>query len=133
MMNMNLNRFTHGEELESEKNIIGWEIEKMGEENRLRNKKLQIAMSEEEKELVRQNSVLHGQNISEYMREVGVNSLIIKRDFSDILNGLKPSGNRINEITKRVNIQGEVTQKDVDELRIEYENMLELAIEKIIT
>ena len=35
-------------------------------------------------------------------------------------------------ITKRVNIQGEVTQKDVDDLRIEYENMMVLACEKMI-
>ncbi len=104
----------------------------MGEENRLRDKKLQLAMSEEEKELVRQNSVLNGQNVSEYFREVGVNGVIIKRDFSDILQGLKPIGARINEITKRVNVQGKVTQKDVDDLRKEYENMFELALEKII-
>lgn len=104
----------------------------MGKEKRLRDKKVQVFVSEEEKEIVRQNASLNNQNISEYMRAECVHGIIIKRDFSDVLEELQPIGLKINDIATRVNIQEKVTEKDVEDLRKEYENMLELALRKII-
>lgn len=73
----------------------------MGKEKRLRDKKVQVFVSEE-KEKVRQNASLNNQNISEYMRAECVHGIIFKRDFSDVLDELKPIGIKINDIAKRL-------------------------------
>lgn len=104
----------------------------MSNEKRLRDKKIKILVTEEERELMRQNAEINHMKLTEYMREKSVNGIIINRKKEDLMNAIKPIGNRINEIAKRVNIQDKVTPEDIDDLRKEYEEMFEVVHEYIM-
>ncbi|WKY47296.1 plasmid mobilization relaxosome protein MobC [Eubacteriaceae bacterium ES3] len=69
--------------------------------------------------------------MSDYLRSVSVDGYIIKHD----LHGLKEVnaiGVNINQIARQVNFQNEVTERDVDELRVQYEKLFEVVNGQIL-
>jgi hypothetical protein len=104
----------------------------MAKKKRLRDKLIQFWVTESEYNMVKDKADYCGLSISEYMRNVGVDGAIIKRDFKDIFYELNKIGVNINQLAKRANESGIVVERDVDELRNQYEKMFELYYEHVL-
>lgn len=103
----------------------------MGEESRLRNKKIQFWVTQKENEKIRDKAEYCDFSISDYLRSVSVDGYIIKRDFHG-LREVNAIGVNINQIARQVNFQNEVTEREVDELRVQYEKLFVVIYEQIL-
>lgn len=103
----------------------------MSNRERLRDKIIQFWVTEKEYDVIKDKAQYCNLTISAYLRNVGVDGFIIKRELSYI-NDINRIGVNINQIAKKVNERGFVIERDVDELRVQYEKMFEIVYGQII-
>lgn len=103
----------------------------MKKKERFRNKIVQFWVSESEYSMIQEKAKYCNLTISAYLRKVGVDGYIIRRDFGG-LNEINKIGININQIARRVNSNDQVIERDVEELRVQYEKMFEVVYAQII-
>lgn len=107
----------------------------MAEEHRLRTKKLQVFLSKEEYEFLKDKAHYCDTNLSEYIRGIINNGAIIKYAACDIqaaIAELNRVGNNINQIARTVNATGEFLEQDFEQLHMAYEDLFEFYITKMV-
>lgn len=70
-------------------------------------------------------------SMSDYLRNVNVDGYIIKRELQG-MKEVNSIGVNINQISRQVNFENEVTERDLDELRVQYEKLFEVIYEEIL-
>jgi len=103
----------------------------LSEEGRLRNKKVQFWVTEAEHNIINEKAKYCTLNISNYLRKVSVDGVIIKREYEG-LHEVSKIGVNINQIARRVNTRGSVIERDVEELRVQYEKLFEVVYGQIL-
>lgn len=99
--------------------------------DRMRNKLVQFWVTEKEYEIIKDKSCYCDLTLNEYMRQMGVDGVIIKRDFSKI-DEVNKIGTNINQIAKLANSRGSLIERDVVELRLQYEQLFEVMYREIL-
>jgi len=69
--------------------------------------------------------------MSEYLRKVSVDGVIIKRELEGLYE-ISKIGVNINQIAKQVNKRDMVIERDVEELRMQYEKLFEVVYGQIL-
>lgn len=103
----------------------------MSEEGRLREKKVQFWVTETELSVINDRAKYCKLSRSTYLRKVSIDGFIIKRELEG-LNDINKIGININQIARRVNQRGSVIERDVEELRVQYEKIFEVVYGQII-
>ncbi len=103
----------------------------MSEKSRLRDRKIQFWVTEKEYEKIRDKAEYCNLSLSSYLRRVGVDGYIIKREFHAI-SEVNAIGVNINQIARQVNFQNEVTERELDELRCQYEKLFGVIYDEIL-
>lgn len=104
----------------------------MAEENRIRDKKIQFWVTENERDYIDERANYCDLSRSDYLRKMALEGAIIKREYEGIVE-VNKIGVNINQIAKRVNTRGSVLERDVEELRVQYEKLFEVVYGKIIS
>ncbi len=99
---------------------------------RVRNKKFNFYVTEKEEEFIRDKAKYLDMTISRYLRTCAMETVIIKKDFNEVFYNLNKIGTNINQIAKKVNTSGVITERDFDELKAEMNSMFELYYNKIL-
>lgn len=104
-------------------------------ENRLRNKQMNIRMTNDEYQKVEEKAKYCNLSVSDYVRQQAVNGAIIKMetlDVRELSNELNRIGVNINQIAKHVNEKGGAYDKeDINALVNEFQNMQELIFNRL--
>ncbi len=103
----------------------------MTEEGRLRKKNIRLWVTDIEHQVIKDKAKYCGLTTSAYLRKVSVDGIIIKRDYEG-LNDINKIGVNINQIAKNANKRGTVIERDVDELRVQYEKLFEIVYGQIL-
>ena len=103
----------------------------MSEEGRLRKKKIQFWVTEIEYDVISEKANYCNITMSEYLRKVSVDGVIIKRELEGLYE-INKIGVNINQIAKQANKRDAVIGKDVDELRVQYEKLFEVVYGQIL-
>lgn len=103
----------------------------MSEEGRLREKKVQFWVTEKELRVIDDRAKYCQLSRSVYLRKVSVDGFIIKRELG-ALDDINKIGLDIYQIARKVNQRGSVIEKDVDELRVQYEKMFAVVYGQIL-
>lgn len=98
---------------------------------RLRDKYIQVWVTEKEREFIKEKAASCGLSVSEYLRKVSVDGVIILRDFKGIYE-INKIGVNINQIARSVNERDVVTERDVEDLRVQYEKLFEVVRDLIM-
>lgn len=88
--------------------------------SRIRNKKIEFYMTEEEREIIDKKAKEIGLNRSEYLRKIAMQGYIIKQDFShvdDLIYEVNKIGTNINQITKKINETGRIENQDTKRVK----------------
>ena len=89
--------------------------------NRIRNERLEIKLTEEEKALFEEKRKLSKcRNMSHFIRKCVLEKEIYQVDlepFRDLQGLLSNATNNINQIAKRANATGNVYQEDIEEIK----------------
>lgn len=101
------------------------------EEGRLRKKNIRLWVTDIEHQVIKDKAKYCGLTTSAYLRKVSVDGIIIKRDYEG-LNDINKIGVNINQIAKNANKRGTVIERDVDELRVQYEKLFEIVYGQIL-
>lgn len=100
--------------------------------SRIRSKKLQVYLSEEETELLKKKADSFGLSMSDYLRSLIVHgsvkaqSRLTNEQFQALLNEMNHIGVNINQIAYRVNAARNANREDFNDLKMEFENLLNL-------
>lgn len=100
--------------------------------SRIRSKKLQVYLSEEETELLKKKADSFGLSMSDYLRSLIVHgsvkaqSRLTDEQFQAFLNEMNHIGVNINQIAYRVNAARSANREDFNDLKTEFENLLNL-------
>ena len=103
----------------------------MSEEGRLRKKKIQFWVTEIEYDVISEKANYCNITMSEYLRKVSVDGVIIKRELEGLYE-INKIGVNINQIAKQANKRDAVIGRDVDELRVQYEKLFEVVYGQIL-
>ena len=103
----------------------------MSEEGRLRNKKVQFWVTEVEHNVINEKAKYCTLSICNYLRKVSVDGVIIKREFEGLYE-VGEIGVNINQLARKVNTRGSVIERDVEELRVQYEKLFEVVYGQIL-
>ena len=98
---------------------------------RLRDKLIQFWVTENEMGVIDKKANYCSLTRSEYLRKVSVDGVIIKREYEGLYE-INKIGVNINQIAKNANKRGTVIEKDVEELRVQYEKMFEVVYGRIL-
>ena len=94
--------------------------------NRIRNERLEIKLTEEEKALFEEKRKLAKcRNMSHFIRKCVLEKEIYQVDlepFRDLQGLLRGATNNINQIAKRVNSTGVIYKEDIDDIKNEIEH-----------
>lgn len=104
----------------------------MAVNNRLRDKQVKFFVTDSEFNKLKDKADYCELSLSAYLRKMGVDGVIVKRDFKDMFFELNKIGVNINQIAKKANESGVVVERDVEELRNQYEKMFELYYEYVL-
>lgn len=89
--------------------------------NRQRNIRIQLRVTEQEKELIEQKmQELGTKNTEAYLRKMAIDGLIIHLDTADVrelVRVLRVTSNSLNQLTKRVHETGSIYSEDIENLR----------------
>ena len=100
--------------------------------NRERTVRLQLLVSEEEADMIRQKMLQVGTtNFSMYARKMLIDGYVIKRDFSE-LKALANLARNINQIALRANETRSIYQQDIDDLKQYYGNVKRACTERLV-
>src|SRR5574344_1298672 len=95
--------------------------------NRQRNIRIQLRVTEQEKELIEQKmQELGTKNTEAYLRKMAIDGLIIHLDTADVrelVRVLRVTSNSLNPLTKRVHETGSIYSEDIENLRKSYDNL----------
>ena len=101
--------------------------------NRQRNIRIQLRVSEQEKELIEQKmQELGTKNTEAYLRKMAIDGLIIHLDTADVrelVKVLRVTSNSLNQLTKRVHETGGIYSEDIEDLRKSYDRIWSAAEE----
>ena len=104
--------------------------------NRERTVRLQLFVSEEEADMIRQKMLQVGTtNFSMYARKMLIDGYVIKRDFSELKALTKELSNlarNINQIALRANETRSIYQQDIDDLKQYYGNVKRACTERLV-
>lgn len=104
--------------------------------NRERTVRLQLLVSEEEADMIRQKMLQVGTtNFSMYARKMLIDGYVIKRDFSELKALTKELANlarNINQIALRANETRSIYQQDIDDLKQYYGNVKRACTERLV-
>lgn len=103
----------------------------MAKKKRLRDKYIQVWVTEKERDVIKDKATYCGLSVSEYLRKLSIDGVIIKRDFEGLYE-INKIGVNINQIAKKANESGVVIESYVDELRVQYEKLFEVVYSQII-
>lgn len=103
----------------------------MASKNRLRDKYIQVWVTESERKFIQDKAKYCSLTMSEFLRQVSVDGVIIKRDYAGI-DEINKIGVNINQIAKKANKRDMVIERDVEELRVQYEKLFEVVYGQII-
>lgn len=98
---------------------------------RLRDKYIQVWVTESERDFIKDKAKYCGLSMSEYLRKVSVDGVIIKREYEGIYE-INKIGVNINQIAKQANKRDTVIERDVEELRVQYEKLFEVVYGQIL-
>lgn len=98
---------------------------------RIRNKCLKVYVTEKEKNLLEKKASYCNLNMTNYLRTIGIDGVIIKRDYR-WMNDVNKIGSNINQIAKKVNQQNKILEKDFVELQREVERLSSLLYLEIL-
>lgn len=108
----------------------------MGEKDRIRKKQIRVHLSERELEIAKDKSEYCGLNMSDYIRKIIVDSVIIKYDIEgmkEICNEMNRIGVNINQIAKHINERGgEYEKNDIADLQFQFDNLFETVLNKLL-
>ncbi len=95
--------------------------------NRQRNIRIQLRVTEQEKELIEQKmQELGTKNTEAYLRKMAIDGLIIHLDTTDVrelVRVLRVTSNSLNQLTKRVHETGSIYGEDIEDLRKSYDKL----------
>lgn len=101
--------------------------------NRQRNIRIQLRVTEQEKELIEQKmQELGTKNTEAYLRKMAIDGLIIHLDTADVrelVRVLRVTSNSLNQLTKRVHETGSIYGEDIEDLRKSYDRLWSAAEE----
>lgn len=101
--------------------------------NRKRNIRIQLRVTEQEKDLIEQKmQELGTQNTEAYLRKMAIDGLIIHLDTTDVrelVRLLRVTSNSLNQLTKRVHETGSIYSEDIEDLRKSYDELWGIAEE----
>lgn len=103
--------------------------------NRKRKKQIHIFLSEDELNIVDENSKYSGITRSEYIRSLIKNGVVIHYEMQgikDIMYELNKIGTNINQVARKVNENDIATYNEIQELKLQVEKMSELIMNKIM-
>lgn len=104
--------------------------------NRDRTVRLQLLVSEEEADMIRQKMLQVGTaNFSMYARKMLIDGYVIKRDFTELkalTNELANLARNINQIALRANETRSIYQQDIDDLKQYYGNVKRACTERLV-
>lgn len=104
--------------------------------NRDRTVRLQLLVSEEEADMIRQKMLQVGTaNFSMYARKMLIDGYVIKRDFTELkalTNELANLARNINQIALRTNETRSIYQQDIDDLKQYYGNVKRACTERLV-
>lgn len=104
--------------------------------NRDRTVRLQLLVSEEEADMIRQKMLQVGTaNFSMYARKMLIDGYVIKRDFTELkalTNELANLARNINQIALRANETRSINQQDIDDLKQYYGNVKRACTERLV-
>lgn len=107
----------------------------MKKQNLVRQERLEIRLTRSEKEYIQDKADFSNKSLSEFCREALINTVVIKREMTDVievLTQLNRIGNNINQIAKAIHMNGDkVMRDDYIEVRTQVEEMKYLIIEKV--
>ncbi len=104
----------------------------MTKKKRLRDIPMQFYVTEDERNVIEDKAKYLKLSMSEYMRQMCIKGLIIKRDLKG-LDEINRIGVNINQIAKKANESGHVIERDIEELRVQYEKLFEIVYGQIIS
>lgn len=101
--------------------------------NRKRNIRIQLRVTEQEKDLIEQKmQELGTQNTEAYLRKMAIDGLIIHLDTTDVrelVRLLRVTSNNLNQLTKRAHETGNIYSEDIEDLRKSYDGLWGIAEE----
>ena len=101
--------------------------------NRKRNIRIQLRVTEQEKDLIEQKmQELGTQNTEAYLRKMAIDGLIIHLDTTDVrelVRLLRVTSNSLNQLTKRAHETGNIYSEDIEDLRKSYDGLWGIAEE----
>jgi len=105
----------------------------MSENKRNRDKRINVWVYDEEYDYLKKKAALSGITLSEYIRNViaygGVRSEttnFTRDEATALLLELNSIGNNVNKIAYRANLKSNVDSEDMEDLRVEFRNLLGL-------
>ena len=107
----------------------------MATNDRIRDKKIQVWVTEEEYNYAKDKAEYSGLNISSLVRSYILKGTVIKYEtvpIKELCFEINKIGNNINQIAKKVNENNTVNEKDMEELKTEYQKLFDLYLEKIM-
>lgn len=107
----------------------------MGEEHRVRKKKIQINLTESELQYAKDKAEYLNMSMSDMIRNFIKEGVILKYepfDIKELSNELNKIGVNINQIAKCVNEKGgNYDKEDMDNLKSEFQNLSDLIFNKV--
>ena len=105
--------------------------------NRMRTTPVKFMMTADEKLQLDAKMALFGtKNMGAYLRKMGIDGLVIKKDYTDIkklLGEIGKIGSNINQIAKHANENLQISQGEVDEVlrrQLEIEALIKALLKK---
>lgn len=102
---------------------------------RIKNKIVKTWLSEEEYQVLFEKSQYCGMTMSAYIRQQILNGAIIHCEpfeIKKVCYEINRIGNNIHQVTKKVNERNIIIASDVEDLRKQYEQLLNLVLDKIM-
>lgn len=110
-------------------------VQNMDDNNRLRDKQIRVFLTKTEHQIAKDKAKYSGLSMSEFVRNLITDGAIIHYEMqgvSDVLKEINKIGTNINQVARKVNERDAIIQDDVEELRIQYEKLFELYINKLM-
>ncbi len=107
----------------------------MATNDRIRDKKLQVWLTEKEYAYAQDKAEYSGLNISSLVRSYLLHGTVIKYEtvpIKELCFEINKIGNNINQIAKKVNETSTINKNDMEELKNEYQKLFDLYLEKIM-
>lgn len=106
--------------------------DQMSEDGRLRIKQIRVWLTELELEKAKDKVAYCKITMSEYIRKIINDGVIIKRDYSGV-SEINRIGLNINQISRKVNEVGSISKQDFEDLKLQYNELFAVVYDKILS